>query len=245
MKHRTVIIMLIFSIALLHAQSVIFNTSEWEPYTTAKPGGKAVVTEIIMAACSAGNIAFDLRFFPWERCEQNVQNGMAFAAFPYRITEERSVKYYFPDVLITSRGGIFYWEGRGSDIDWLSLKDFGNVRWGGLQGYWYRDELKKLGIKYDSIATTEQAILMLKSGRIQYFIEDELVCKMIAERILGNEIGKLKMFTKPANMSTLHLIVSRQYPDSRALLDQFNKGLAIIKRNGVYAGILKKYGIKY
>lgn len=235
---------LCITLVMLSAQSVLFNTGDWEPYTTTKPDGKGVVNEIVLAACSASNIKIDLRFFPWERCEQNIQNGTAFAAFPYRITEDRLAKYYFSDELIKSRGVIFYWEGRGSDIAWQSFKDFGNVRWGGLQGYWYVDELKKLGIRYDAIGTLEQAILMLQSGRIQYFIEDELVCKMVASRVLGNEIGKLKMVTKPANESTLHLMVSKQYPNSRALLDQFNKGLAVIKRNGVYAGILKKYGVK-
>lgn len=104
MKHVAVVIGLIISVVFLFAQSVIFNTGEWEPYTTTKPGGKGAVNEIVIAACSAGNIELDLRFFPWERCEQNVQKGAAFAAFPYRITEERSAKYYFSDVLITSRG---------------------------------------------------------------------------------------------------------------------------------------------
>lgn len=249
MKFVKAICILCFITLFLAAQdatqdSILFNSGTWEPYTFASEG-KGVVTEIVIAACAAAAIKIDLKFLPWERCEYNIQNGIAFATFPYRITEERKQKYYFSDELIQSRGKIFYWEGRGKNIDWQTLKDFGAVRWGGLQGYWYINELKKQEISYVAIETIEQALLMLKSGRIQYFIEDELVCLDAAKRVLSGDLDKLKMVSKPANESSLHLMVSRQYPNSKMLLERFNKGLALIKSNGIYAEILKKYNITH
>jgi hypothetical protein len=40
------------------------------------------------------------------------------------------------------------------------------------------------------------------------------------------------------------LLVSREYPNSKELLRQFNAALQRIKNNGMYAQILARYGIK-
>jgi polar amino acid transport system substrate-binding protein len=244
MKKRFLFAILLALSCSVFTQPVLLATDEWEPYTSRDLPGHGVLVEVVNAAFAETNIVSRLQYEPWKRCEIDARAGKVFAAFPYLVTDDRKALFYFSDPLISTHGKIFYWEGRGRDIDWKSYADFGPVTWGGYPGNWYESIFRKEGIKYTPAGNLDQVILMLMAGRIDYFIEDELAGRERAKKLLGREYPKLRTVTKPNNEGDLHLLVSRSYPDSAEILRKFNAGLAVIKKNGTWAGILAKYGLK-
>jgi polar amino acid transport system substrate-binding protein len=71
--------------------------------------------------------------------------------------------------------------------------------------------------------------------------ENEFVGWEIIQRLFPDEMYKFGTTTDALNQDSLHLMVSKAYPQSDVLLKEFNKGLAEIMRQGVYRKLLKKY----
>lgn len=241
-------ILIFASLALILAtramtQVIPLATGEWAPYTGEKLAGQGLVTEIVTAAFKAGGLQTGYSFFPWNRCELAVQDGSAFAAFPYAMTEERKKLYDFSSPVMNSRSVVFYYEGQGKDMDWASLKDFQKVKLGAGAGYWYIEDLKKNGLAYDTVADTDTAFKMLQAGRFQYFIENEVVGKETIKRLFPKDTTKFKTLSKPYDENQFFLIVSRKYPGAAELLKKFNTGLAVVKADGTYKAVLAKYDL--
>ncbi len=89
-----------------------------------------------------------------------------------------------------------------------------------------------------------QNLKMLSKHRIDLTLEDEIV----ARHIIFNDAPELKdklTFTKNSLSSqTLHVTSGLKNPKNKAIIASFNKGLAVIKRNGTYEDILKNYGLR-
>lgn len=226
------------------AQKVVLVTGEFPPYSGEKLPGKGFISELVMAAAKAANIEVDLSFVPWARCEAMIKDGTAFASFPYAITDERKKTVDFSSGIYDAPEKIFYYEGNGKNIDWTSLKDFQNSKFGGVRSYFYMDALNKNGIKVDVTNSTESAIAMLQAGRFEYLIENELVARSYINAKYANDAAKFKTLAKTYYQNTSHLMVSRSYPGSKELLQKFNAGLATIRQDGTYNKILTKYGLQ-
>jgi len=95
--------------SLAEDTSVLFVTGEWAPYTSEKLPGYGASTELISAVCKAGGIKPEYKFNPWKRTEMMVDRGMAFAAFPYALTENRKKKYYISDPLYYGADYFIYY----------------------------------------------------------------------------------------------------------------------------------------
>jgi polar amino acid transport system substrate-binding protein len=49
---------------------------------------------------------------------------------------------------------------------------------------------------------------------------------------------------KPLNESKLHIMVSKKYPNAKAIMDKFNLGLRQFKQQPEYFAILERFGLK-
>ena len=87
-------------------------------------------------------------------------------------------------------------------------------------------------------------------SNIKKLIKGRLDMIVAAGGIFRNEISKLKSekvenftFIKPIlARNQLYILISRKIPDSKKITKDFNRGLVIIKTNGMYDKILKKHG---
>ena len=225
------------------AQPVKMATGDWAPFTGEKLPSQGVCVAVVRAACKAGGLTEDTKFYPWVRCEAMVKSGEAFATFPYQMTDERRAKYAGSEPIIVAKSKIFYCSGVGKDIQWTSLKDFQKYRMGDVNGYWYTEAFTQNGIKADLANGSDLAFKMLQSGRFDYLIENELVGLETIKTLFPGETDKFKTLEKPYDESPFVLMVSRTYPNSEEILKKFNAGLAAIRQDGTYQDILKKSGI--
>lgn len=85
---------------------------------------------------------------------------------------------------------------------------------------------------------------MLYSGRRDFYIDDQAVIYDSIKRIFPNEIKYFAVLEKPFDEAREnYVMVSRKYPNSAKILEKFNYGLEIIKKNGEYERIIKKYNL--
>ena len=129
-------------------QKLTLVTGEWAPYTAEKMVGYGFFTEIVSAVFKEAGLNVEYKFLPWIRCEKEVKEGTAFAAFPYKITDERKQTYDFSDPIANSTGRFFYLKSRiKSEVKWAKLEDLKSHSVGGALGYWYEKDFATAGIK--------------------------------------------------------------------------------------------------
>jgi len=228
------------------SEKVVFVTGEWAPYVSETLPNKGSVTELVEAICMEAGIEYEIQFVPWERAEEMVKAGEAFAAFPYAVNAERKAIYNVSDTIFQTGPVIAYYSKNANileDMDYVDLSSFVGFTFVQMAGDLMIPELEKNGIEVETTATVDSAIKMLYEGRADFTIDNLVVILDAVSRVAPDETENLKTLTKPfGEKNTNALIVSRVYPETDALLKQFNEGLAAIVESGKYDEIANKYG---
>ncbi|MCG8572735.1 MAG: transporter substrate-binding domain-containing protein [Spirochaetes bacterium] len=244
MKKYFSLLLILISVLSFSQSKIILTTGEWAPYTSKSMSEYGAFTEILTAVLKEMGVNYEYQWYPWKRAEDEVRKGNAFACFPYLKNEERLKVYDYSEPLLSSTGKFFYLRSNiKKEVKWASLADFKSFTMGGVGGYWYLSEFEKAGLKIDLASSDESNISKLYNKRIDFALTDELVGWDIIKKQFPNAINQFATLDKPFNENYLHLMVSRKYPNSKKLMEQFNKAFASIKSKGIYARILKKYNL--
>lgn len=225
-------------------QTVILATGDWAPYTSETMENYGAFTEIVSAVFKEMGTPVKYVFYPWNRAEEEVKAGRAFAAFPYIQTEERLKEYDFSDPVFVSTGKLFYMpKKQQSEITYDKLQDLLSFRVGGVLGYWYEAPFKEAGLQTEYVSSDELNIQKLYLGRVDLAASEELVGWALIKKLYPQEVDQFATVDKPLNEDPLRLLVSRKYPASAELIQKFNAALKTINENGIMQQILIKYGL--
>lgn len=247
MKHLVLILTLILSTGVCFAENMRIDiaTGEWPPFSSEKLPEYGRATALVTTICKAAGIQPAYKFFPWKRAEQKVARGEIFAAFPYAISEERREIYDFSEPLFYGINVFMYYSRnpRTESFDTYSNpEDFRGYRIGGISGSFLSATFENAGLDFEPTTSIDQSIHKLVAGRLDFCIDDRLVLYDAIRRLYPNDIKQFKFLAKPFGKKTpTGLLVSRAYPGAQELLEKFNMGLTIIKQNGEYDRIIKKY----
>ena len=237
--------LLMASFSATATERVKILTGEWAPYTSENLEGYGFFAEIITAVFEEMGMQVDYEFHTWKRCESLLKSGEAFAAMPYVVTEERKKYYDFSNVVAVSTGRFFYLKAKiHEEVLWEKYTDLKPYRVGGVLGYWYERPFIEAKLTVEFVQAEEGIMKRLQAGRVDLVPMDELVGWAMLKNIAPNELADFDTLKKPINVSELHLMISKNYPNANEIREKFNVALKTIKRNGVYSRILKKYNIK-
>lgn len=224
---------------------LIIATGELPPYVSKQPEN-SFLTDLFREIANEMDVRFEFKFFPWKRCEINVEILNAWAAIPYVPTIERSQKFYFSEPLYTKQTKFFYYspDKKKKNISYESLADLKNYRIGGVMGYFYHKMFIDAGITLELIVQEEQNFRKLQAGRVDLVPALEILgWHMIEELFSSKEKEKFFTVDKPLHVGANYLMTSKHYPDTQKLLAKFNIALKKIKKNGVYQQIFEKHGL--
>ena len=219
------------------------TTGEWAPYTSETLEGYGFFTEIVTAIFDEMGRTPQYEFYPWQRAEQAVQDGEAWAAFPYSYSEERALTFAFSDAVANSTTVFFYYKPHMEAVKWEELADLKPYTIGGVLGYFYEGTFKEAGLTTDYTSSEELAIKKLQAGRVDLLPMTPLVAWPQIKTLFPDEVENFGTLEKPLAETTLCLMIQKDNQESVLLLEQFNAALQAIKEKGVYQEILTKYGI--
>ncbi len=232
-------------VTFCHAgEPVIIVSDDYEPYTSSKNSGSGVILDIVKQVFDESHIETVFKFYPWKRCEANVAKGNAFAAVPYFKTEERLRKYNFSDPIIYSFNRFFYNKEKfPKGVEWNILEDFRGYTMGCILGYWYMPAFERAGLRTEAVDSDLQNMEKLINRRIDFTILDERTGLWMLREHFPNETGKIGMLDKPESFIQFYLLISRTYPNTARITEQFNNGLRMLKQKGGYRKILQHYNM--
>lgn len=227
----------------LTARELVVLTGEWKPFVSSDLENDGFLAEVVQKAFETVDIETVVQFAPWPRCEAAIRHGKEPVTFPYTETVERSAFALFSDTIATSRTVFFYNRKKMKPFRYTGLDQLEPFLVGGIRGYFYLPRLKKAGLNIDYSENEEDAIKKLFYGRVDLVLLNELVGWNIINTTYSGRTETFDVFENAYDTNDLRLMASKNHPDGASILKGFNKGLRIIKSNGVYRRILEKFDI--
>ncbi|WP_157813538.1 substrate-binding periplasmic protein [Pseudoalteromonas spongiae] len=220
------------------AKTLSIAIGEYPPYSTRAKGEFNFVPAVIRAAFQTQGYRVKFSYFPWGRSFVEVQKGHFDVAAYWFCTEEKQQEFYCSEALYTETTYLFY-NTKNPLVDWQNIDDLAGRLIGVTTGYSYTKELLAAGkeskLTLDWANTDKQNLARLIKGRIDAFPMSLIPANYMLKREFSKRQRKrLAYRKKPLRSDTTHLLFKKDREASSEYLNAFNKGLAEIKRNGVF-----------
>jgi len=242
--HFLLAVVLSSSFQTLHAAQTITLDAEdsWFPYSALQNGQvDGFVVDVIRAAYKAVGIEVKFNPLPFKRCLTQVESGTDLGCFNVNKQPENEKRFLLHKVpLFKDKGGIYDMEKSGLP-GLVQPEGLIGHRVGYTHGFTYGDYLDKTdGILREYAPNDLSNLKKLAYGRQEY----SLVSVISATYLFK---------TYPADFPVLPRLVgvvaeqemfvgfSRKRPDSIEAAARLDEGLLVIRKNGTYLKIVKKW----
>ncbi|WP_163832484.1 substrate-binding periplasmic protein [Spartinivicinus ruber] len=241
--YKILLTWLIFLPVLTSAEPISISTGEWPPFTDSKANNHGIGLQIVKE--SFGNVGHDVtfKFFPWKRAYSVAKDAEYQASAIWAKNDDRTVDFYYSDPVIDNETVFLYLE--GTVFNWETLADLKKYKVGITTGYSYGQEfdtaVKNSVFSVSTITSDLQNIKKLLAGRIEVFpIEINVGYSIIKSNFPADKAAKIKHHPKILNTSPTYLIVPKKLGEEKAkkIVNDFNKGLSMLKEKGRYKEIL-------
>lgn len=237
------VILLTSSLSLPAQEPVRIAIGEWPPYLAKNLPHYGVAAHIVKEAFQAGGLDVEFQFLPWGRVLVYVEGGRFDTSILWVETEERAKTLLFSDVVMEGEAVFFY--NVENPLKWQTYQDLGDKRFGGLisASYPWFEAAKAQGIDMDMELVTDehQNFSKLISGRIDAFSLDKLVGLHLLQQNFPARRSEIDHDPTPIESWPYRLIFTKS-PRGEELVEAFNKGLAIIKEQGLIETYLDDVG---
>lgn len=234
--------LLLSDIPSIAEERIPLATGEWRPYTSAEIEGYGFFSEIVTAVFKEADIDITYNFYPWKRCAAYVKSGDIFAAFPYSITNQRKNYASFSDPVSETTTVFFYNRKKHENpIDYDRIDEQKKYTIVGVLGYYYAEAFKKANLDVMYVTTEQKALELIYHQRYDIFPLSNYVGWNLIKKLYPKDYRSFTTCKKPLDTTTLHLMVSKKYPNYKSLIKKFNTALIRVKEKGIYQEILSRH----
>ena len=226
---------------------LLIITGEYPPYVTESLEEGGIHLKVVEAVLDVMDLDYEIAYYPWARGLKMVENGEAFATFPWSFSEDRVGKYVFSEPLLDESEesfAMFYYRPNHEELDLedQKIEAFQDYRIGGLLDYFYIPLFRNASIELDMSAEEVELFDKLRSGRIDIAPIDKRVALYILNTYYSEDVANFAYFDVPFlqreyNYSMM-LDVNNVY--AQWFIDIFNEGLVKIRENGTYDQIVNE-----
>lgn len=226
------------------AAILLTTGDDYPPYTAIRLPQGGLATDLVRQAFRKAGADVQIDWLPWARGFYKVKAGAYAATFPYIRTPERDATFLYSDPLFEISDTLFVRKGLVIDPgqpETLRGRIFClPVGWalsGALESL--QDPKLVIVVRPPDIG---QCVKMLQAGHADFFPSDlRQGVASLAEA--GIKEGEIQPLAPPLQSIGVYLIVSRQRPGAKELVDRFNRGLRALRADGDYDRILAAHSL--
>ena len=202
-----------------------------------KPGG--FLLELTVEAFKEVGYEPNVRFEPWARALSAAMNGEVDGLLGCLYSDERAQKLFYSDKLAESSTVFFALE--SSKISYTTLQDLSKYTIGTVRDSYYPPEFTAATyLKIEPVSDYLVNIRKLLAGRIDLFVEKRLIVASFLSGSPDSEAGRIVALSPPIMVNRYYNGFSKAVPSAQEKLRDFNRGLQMIKDDGLYDVIMKK-----
>ncbi len=209
----------------------------WPPYIdeTLPKGGVSV--QIADAALRTEGYTVVNKILPWARAIEETKQARVDLILDAWWSKERSKYFAYSRPYIN--GPLKFIKRKGDDFDYEGLASLNNKSIVLVRNYAYGDAFLEAK-NYERYLSQDfmQSIQMLVRSRVDLTLENELVARTRIKQAAPELLEHLEWADTPLSDAFVYVICSYKHPQHEKIIAAFNRGLATILENGVYADIL-------
>jgi polar amino acid transport system substrate-binding protein len=236
-------IIILSQIALItstQAREVVMVTTEWAPHYGSDLPENGLTTAVVKAAFKAGGHDAKIEFIPWARALKEVDEGKFDIVMGAYNNEERNLTYHMSAEIYKLELGLIARPGLGVR-KYNSLRDLSQYKIGVSRGYANTAEFDSANYLDKHPATTPTLnIRKLFRGRLDMAVMNFDLFRYNAKKE-GFCISDVEFVTPALDKAGLHIMASRNINDGEVLIEDFNRGLNVIKKSGEFLSIVSRF----
>lgn len=221
----------------------VFLTLEYPPFASESMTGDGATIEVLREALALRGWEVEVRFLPWARVPMEIAHGEADGALPCWPAEVQRFGLQMSEPLFMSRLGFFV---RTSDLARLdvSLDGMKGKRIGSVRGYGYPDSLDRAGVIREDAMDDETNFKKLAARRFDYVVLERAVGDYLLATNKAWHLSADVSWKEPAfAMLPLYVGFVPGRPHAAELEQDFQAGLAKLRREGRLDGLARQYGL--
>ncbi len=209
-----------------------------------QPDGSGCGNDLVVAAFAASGIKVTLQTMPYVRAKTEVLQGRALACFGMARDPSLEGKIVFPSQALYVTRAVLFARARSPRLQgWNDIPRGSTV--GVVRDYEYPIEVRSrinsgTLVPYPTNAEVTN-LKMLQAGRLDYVIcmvDDLKSPDFLVNAAQVSDSVEPVLATEPQS-TTVGFAVG--YPDSAKAITAFDRGMDLIKTNGVYASIVRRW----
>ncbi len=222
------------------AREISIETLEWPPNISESLPGYGLNSALVKAAFEAAGHTVNVQFLPWTRALNDVLEGRADVVMGAYYQQQRAKNYIYSDLIYHVDVGLIARPGLNKK-DYVSLQELVPYKIGITRSYANSEEFDAARyLKKITAATAVLNVRKLFRGRI-----DMTVMSFDSFRYEADKEGfcpdRATFVQPPLERHGLYIMGSKKISDGQEIINDFNKGLKIIRENGTFDRIIKKY----
>ncbi|MGF1740390.1 transporter substrate-binding domain-containing protein [Vibrio profundum] len=219
-------------------------TTDWDPYYGSELRNGGVITVIVKAAFSKAGVESTIRFVPWKRAIQEVEEGKSDVLMGAYYSHDRARRFMFSQPVYEIKVSI------------VALKSLGITSFGQLE------DLKKYKIgvgrgwvnseAFDKATYLNKEVASNQILNIRKLFKKRVDMVVMSKGVFLAEYSKLSpsyinneeyIFVKPMlDEKFIYMLSGKKNPKANDIIYKFNLGLKSLKDSGEYNKILSEYG---
>jgi len=221
---------------------VLAHETSWAPHygKDLKQGGYTV--EIIREALKRVGYELETVWLPWKRAQVEAARGDYDGLGASYYNEERANKFVHSDPIATTE--VVFFKRTEDDIKYSKLEDLKPYKIGTGFGYGYPEEFAKADyLKKVEAYKLKTNITRLLHKRIDLIIGSRKAILFYLKQKYPDRINSLEILGNPLETLSLYVLFSKNKPNYKQKVEDFNRGLKMITEDGTYQKIMKKHGL--
>ena len=240
-----IIALLTTTASLSTAETIKIATLNWEPYVGESLQDYGAHGAIVKEAFKRVGKDVEFSFYPWKRAYYIALKGESFLISASENKERRQI-FHYSDPYDNAASYLIGLKKNGYEFNG-NLKDLASYRVGVLRGHYLVKLLQESGVEtIEEVRTDNHNFKKLFSDRIDFMAMSKIPAIELLKKdpTIGGTLAEIIFYEPPLRENPIHLIGHKEMPESLEIISQFNKGLAQIKKDGIYDAIMKKYGFR-
>ena len=218
------------------------SATDWAPYTGETLPNGGFFTEICQEAFVKAGYVTEVTFIPWKRAVEKTKRGRYDLLIGASYTEERSEYFSYPKHYWES--SVHFFALKGNKFNYRKIEDLCPAKLGIFLGSFYVDRFKHYKcFTIETVPTTQLNIKKLAAKRIDLFIDAKDSVFFYLNKRFPDLADDIEPLYPPLETDKIYMVVSKKIINFKKIIDDFDKGVMVIKNDGTYDKILKKHGL--
>ncbi|WP_259781724.1 substrate-binding periplasmic protein [Aestuariispira ectoiniformans] len=243
LTHAALICLFLFAGTMAHARNVSMVTINWSPYFAENLEEGGFFTVLVREAFKAGGHDANIRFLPWKRAMNMVERTQSDVLMGAYFTEERDKQYFYSAPIFPVRL-VLAANRRTGLTGYKDLRELSSYRIAVCLGWYYGEAFEKADyLKKEPALDQIINIRKLIGGRVDIVAGSEVVLRHEIDQRRDFSMKDVTILKPDLAREELYILTSRQLPDGKQLIEDFNRGMAIIRKNGMFDAILNRFKV--